>query len=252
MRIHLVGGFLGSGKTTAIVGASALLIEKGVSVGVVTNDQGRSLVDTELIASAGIPATEVTGGCFCCNFPALQEMIGRLERGTRPGVIFAEPVGSCTDLIATVLNPLLASNPTGRQIGRLSVFADIRLLRQRLFNRPLPFSKDVQYVFDTQIEEAEILVLNKSDLLPPDAARETLQKAGERHPEKTLLLQSSLDARDLARWVDVVQRMTAARGTRPSPWTTTGTPAERWALPGMMLPWKSISPRTGERRLQSG
>ena len=206
MEIHLVGGFLGSGKTTAIVGASALLRGKGVSVGVVTNDQGRSLVDTELIRSAGIPASEVTGGCFCCNFPALQGMIEQLERTAGPRVVFAEPVGSCTDLVATVLKPLVASNQAERRIGRLSVFTDIRLLRQRLFNRPLPFSEDVQYIFDTQIEEAEILVLNKADLLSTDAAREILQKGNERYPDKTLLLQSSLDSANLQTWIDTLEK----------------------------------------------
>ncbi len=206
VEIHLVGGFLGSGKTTAILGASALLRGKGVSVGVVTNDQGRSLVDTELIRAAGIPASEVTGGCFCCNFPALQGMIEQLERATGPRVVFAEPVGSCTDLVATVLKPLVASNRAQRRIGRLSVFTDIRLLRQRLFNRPLPFSEDVQYIFDTQIEEAEILVLNKADLLSTDAAQEILQKGKERYPDKTLLLQSSLDSGNLLTWIDTLEK----------------------------------------------
>jgi G3E family GTPase len=46
MKLHLVGGFLGSGKTTAIGGAARELVRRGVSVGVVTNDQGGLLVDT--------------------------------------------------------------------------------------------------------------------------------------------------------------------------------------------------------------
>ena len=217
VEIHLVGGFLGSGKTTAILGASALLRGKGVSVGVVTNDQGRSLVDTELIRAAGIPASEVTGGCFCCNFPALQGMIEQLERATGPRVVFAEPVGSCTDLVATVLKPLVASNRAQRRIGRLSVFTDIRLLRQRLFNRPLPFSEDVQYIFDTQIEEAEILVLNKADLLPTDAAQEILQKGKERYPDKTLLLQSSLDSGNLLTWIDTLEKNDGGSEHRRNP-----------------------------------
>jgi Ni2+-binding GTPase involved in maturation of urease and hydrogenase len=210
VTIHLVGGFLGGGKTTAIAGASALLRSNGVSVGVVTNDQGRSLVDTELIRSAGIAAAEVTGGCFCCNFPQLEEMIRQLEQRAGPSVVFAEPVGSCADLVATVLKPLAASSPGTREIGRLSVFTDIRLLRQRLAGRPLPFSDDVQYIFDSQIDEAEILVLNKSDLVPRDAAREIEEKAKGRYPKKSILLQSSLKPADLRRWLDVLEAHSGA------------------------------------------
>ena len=46
MQIHLVGGFLGSGKTTAIIAAARQLISRGQTVGIITNDQGKFLVDT--------------------------------------------------------------------------------------------------------------------------------------------------------------------------------------------------------------
>lgn len=46
MKLHLVGGFLGSGKTTAIINAAKKLMKDGKRVGVITNDQGRYLVDT--------------------------------------------------------------------------------------------------------------------------------------------------------------------------------------------------------------
>jgi G3E family GTPase len=46
MQLHLVGGFLGSGKTTAILAAARELISQGKSVGIITNDQGKYLVDT--------------------------------------------------------------------------------------------------------------------------------------------------------------------------------------------------------------
>ena len=51
-RLHLVGGFLGSGKTTAIAAAAKLLMAQGLRVGVVTNDQGKYLVDTAFFAAA--------------------------------------------------------------------------------------------------------------------------------------------------------------------------------------------------------
>ncbi len=64
MELHVVGGFLGSGKTTAIIGAAKYLMAHGKRVGVVTNDQGRYLVDTAFFRSEAVPTVEVTGGCF--------------------------------------------------------------------------------------------------------------------------------------------------------------------------------------------
>jgi G3E family GTPase len=210
MTVHIVGGFLGSGKTTAILGAARIQAARGLSVGVVMNDQGRGLVDTRTAESRGLAVSEVTGGCFCCNFQDFEAAVERMAEGTGPDVVFAEPVGSCTDLVATVLKPLAATSRGGREIGRLSVFTDIRLLRQRLAGRALPFSADVQYIFDAQLEEADVLVLNKADLLPAAVAEAAAQKARERYPDKTLLLQSSLDPADLQRWTGTLDESPAA------------------------------------------
>ena len=64
----LVGGFLGSGKTTLIIRAASLLRQRGKRVGVILNDQDAGLVDTRLAEAAGLPSKEVAGGCFCCRF----------------------------------------------------------------------------------------------------------------------------------------------------------------------------------------
>jgi len=106
-HLHLIGGFLGSGKTTAIINAAKILMRRGMKVGVVTNDQGKYLVDTAFFKLSDVPAVEVTGGCFCCNYHDLEEQIRTLENQVKPHVIFAESVGSCADLVATVVKPLL-------------------------------------------------------------------------------------------------------------------------------------------------
>jgi hypothetical protein len=45
---------------------------------------------------------EVAGACFCCNFNELTSTVEQLGSDQRPEIILAEPVGSCTDLVATV------------------------------------------------------------------------------------------------------------------------------------------------------
>ena len=83
MNLHVVGGFLGSGKTTAIINALKTLLAEGRKVGVITNDKGRYMVDTAFLGIADVPTSEVPGGCFRCNYGDFQERIARLRiRGT--------------------------------------------------------------------------------------------------------------------------------------------------------------------------
>jgi Ni2+-binding GTPase involved in maturation of urease and hydrogenase len=204
MNLHLVGGFLGSGKTTAIIQAARLLMEQGLRVGVITNDQGKYLVDTAFVRFSDIPAVEVTGGCFCCNYDDLDDRLGELIATARPDVIFAESVGSCADVVATVVKPLLALQPNGVAPSSFSVFSDARLLRRRLLDQEMPFSDDVVYIFDQQMEEAGLLVVNKMDLLP-DSGQEVEALLRARFPGKPALLQTSLSPEGVAVWVARIQ-----------------------------------------------
>src|SRR6476646_1472867 len=96
----LVSGFLGSGKTTLIVRAAAILRNRGLRVAAIMNDQDSGLVDTKFAEMERMDAREVAGGCFCCRFSDLLDAADQLT-AYRPDVIFAEPVGSCIDLSAT-------------------------------------------------------------------------------------------------------------------------------------------------------
>ena len=125
MRVHFVGGFLGSGKTTAIVNACRVLRDHGLRSGVVTNDQGRLQVDALFARSAGLPAVEVSDGCFCCRYDDFDERIAGLVERERPDHIFAESVGSCADIVATVLKPFAVFR---EQYGTASLLLGVRRL----------------------------------------------------------------------------------------------------------------------------
>src|SRR3954452_5643780 len=116
----LVGGFLGSGKTTLILRAAALLRARGKRVGVILNDQDTGLVDTRLAEASGVAAREVAGGCFCCRFGDLLDAAEAL-RAMQPDVIIPEPAGSCIDVSATVVQPLKAWHSDAYRVAPLSV-----------------------------------------------------------------------------------------------------------------------------------
>jgi G3E family GTPase len=145
--IACVGGFLGAGKTTAIAAAARELAARGKRVGVVTNDQGSRLVDTALLRDAGLPAEEVTGGCFCCRFDELVAGAERILDRARPDVIFAEAVGSCTDLAATVLRPLARYYADRFELSPLSVFVEPERLRAEALGLA-GFPGSVAYLFE--------------------------------------------------------------------------------------------------------
>ena len=205
MHLHIIGGFLGSGKTTAIIGAAKYLMAAGKRVGVITNDQGKFLVDTAFMRASDIPSVEVTGGCFCCNYENLEERLDQLEALARPDVVFAESVGSCADIVATVLKPLLQLRPGNGGPSSFTVFTDIRLLQRRLLGLPLPFSEKVIYLFDKQLEEAGLIILNKSDTLGEPARSEAVSLAEERFPSARIRLQNSHDSSQTADWADLLE-----------------------------------------------
>src|SRR5713101_2727902 len=103
LRFVMLGGFLGAGKTTAMARLARFYMARGQRVGIVTNDQAQDLVDTNSLRSQGFSVQEVAGACFCCKFDDLLGQVEALATSQRPDVILAEPVGSCTDLVATVV-----------------------------------------------------------------------------------------------------------------------------------------------------
>ena len=208
--LHLVGGFLGAGKTTAIIQASKLLMARGLRVGVVTNDQGKYLVDTAFVRLADLPAVEVTGGCFCCNYDDLNGRLRELLAAAHPQVVFAELVGSCADIVATVVKPLLELGDSGVKPDSFSVFADGRLLLRRLLDEEMPFSEDVVYIFDQQIAEAGLVVVNKADLLSQEGQDAIAARLQSRYPGKPYLFQSSLTAEGVWGWLGKLQAGEAA------------------------------------------
>jgi Ni2+-binding GTPase involved in maturation of urease and hydrogenase len=202
MKIHLLSGFLGSGKTTAIQQAFRVLSQQGIKTGVITNDQGIKLVDGDFFKSLHTPSRQVVNGCFCCNYAHLDASIQSLIETNKTEVIFAESVGSCTDIVATVLKPLLQFRPEARIT--LSVFADARLLQMILNDGSSTFDDTVTYIYLKQLEEAGIIVINKIDLVSPEHMLEIKQLMQEKYGAKILLYQNSFDPVNIKYWLQTL------------------------------------------------
>ncbi|MFO1501738.1 MAG: GTP-binding protein [Verrucomicrobiota bacterium] len=206
-RYIMIGGFLGAGKTTAVGRLARWLCDRGMRVGLITNDQGSHLVDTTMLLARGFPVEEIPGGCFCCRFNSLLDAAKRLTAASRPEVFIAEPVGSCTDLVATVTYPLRKLYGEGFSIAPLSVLVDpIRAMRVLGLEAGGKFSDKVIYIYRKQLEEADIIVINKCDLLSRDQLTSLRNALVTEYPKAKIFEVSARNGAGLEGWFDYITR----------------------------------------------
>ena len=192
IRFIMLGGFLGAGKTTTIARLARHYQAAGQKIGIVTNDQANDLVDTNSLRAQGFDVGEVPGACFCCNFNKLTATVEELEQSARPDIVLAEPVGSCTDLVATVVRPLQQLFSESFDIAPYAVLLKpshgLRILRGEAKGG---FSPQAAYIFRKQLEEADLIVINRMDELSAAEADELNRLLQKDYPGTPVLRMSA-------------------------------------------------------------
>ncbi|MCH2182565.1 MAG: CobW-like GTP-binding protein [Mariniblastus sp.] len=187
-RFIMIGGFLGAGKTTTVGRLANHYRSQGKNIIIVTNDQASDLVDTHTLRSQGFQVGEVAGSCFCCNFNELTDTVEKLGEDQRPDVILAEPVGSCTDLVATVIRPLQDIYSQPLDIAPYGVILKpshgARILSGK---KRGGFSPQANYIFRKQLEEADFVLLNRIDELSEEEVTELTTLIEEQFEERPVL-----------------------------------------------------------------
>jgi Ni2+-binding GTPase involved in maturation of urease and hydrogenase len=214
IRFLMVGGFLGAGKTTAIARLARHYIDHGHRIGLITNDQAYDLVDTHSLRAQGFRVGEVPGACFCCKFEDLVATARQLGDAETPDMIIAEPVGSCTDLVATVIEPLRHLHGDQYEIGPLTVLLKPehgqKILRAE---QGIGFSPKAAYIFQKQIEEADIVAVNKVDKLSEAQRDELIGLVNQQFPDKTVLAISARHGYGFQPLIDAINQARAAHGS---------------------------------------
>lgn len=203
-RLILVGGFLGAGKTTLLWETALRLMEKGLRVGLITNDQAPELVDSELLKLSDLRVAEVSGSCFCCNFNGFTDAIKTIRAEVSADVIIAEPVGSCADLSATIMQPLKQYWNAEFRISPLTVLADPNRLASILEEGNGGLHPDAAYIYKKQLEEGDIILLGKSDTLTSEGCASMRRRLSAAYPSATVLSASALTGEGLDEWIDAV------------------------------------------------
>lgn len=222
LRFIMIGGFLGAGKTTTIGRLAAHYQQAGLRVGIVTNDQATDLVDTQTLRSKGFQVGEVAGACFCCNFAELTDTVASLSKEERPDIVLAEPVGSCTDLVATVVQPLKQLYEDRFEVAPFGVILKpshgLRILggddpASKGRKSRSGFSPQAAYIFTKQLEEADFVLINRIDELEPQKVDHLESLLSARFPNRPILRISARTGDGFDTFVDLLDR-TGAYGGR--------------------------------------
>lgn len=217
IQLIVVGGFLGAGKTTALLELAQRLQAQGKRVAAITNDQSPHLVDSALVERRGLPVEEVTSGCFCCNFHDFADRLQTLCEKERPDVILAEPVGSCTDLLSTIMKPLRQERAGSFGLAPLTVVVEPQRLQALRAGGPNHFGREeVPYLFSKQLEEADVLLLNKCDLLTPDRRADCVAYLEENYPQAKVLCASAREGEGVAQWLALLDQRPAFDQSSPA------------------------------------
>ena len=203
----MIGGFLGAGKTTTLARLAKHYMDAGLNVGIVTNDQADDLVDTNMLRSLGFDVGEVAGACFCCNFDELMSTVQQIRQQKRPDIILAEPVGSCTDLVATVIQPIRKLFNAEFTIAPYAVILKPSHGRRVLRNEAgTGFSPKAAYILKKQIEEADLVLINRADELSDQQAGELETLIQQHIPDRPVLRISARTGQGVEALVEWLQQ----------------------------------------------
>ncbi|MDC0431773.1 GTP-binding protein, partial [Paracoccaceae bacterium] len=167
--VTVIGGYLGSGKTTLV--NHLLRNADGKRLAILVNEFGDLQIDADLIEAQDDDIISLAGGCVCCSFgnDLIMAILDMAKMDPRPDHIILEASGVA--LPAAIASSISLLN--GFSMDGIIVLADAENIHER--------SKD-KYMSDTilrQLEDADIILLNKVDLISRENRKMTLNWLNE-------------------------------------------------------------------------
>lgn len=202
IRLILVGGFLGAGKTTMLWETARRLAGDGKRTGLITNDQAPELVDTAFLSRTEVGVAEVSGSCFCCDYQGLIDAVAHLAESSNADIVVAEPVGSCTDLSATILQPLKDQKHNRISLAPLTVLADPVRLSRILEGRETDLHPSAAYIYQKQLEESDMILISKADTLERNELDALIKQVNAVFPHARVFSVSAVTGEGLDEWLN--------------------------------------------------
>ncbi len=187
MKLIVIAGFLGSGKTSVLLAIARHLAERGGKVAVIENEIGDVGIDGHFVADHGFVVRELFGGCICCTLSTgVVEALHSLARTYGPEYVLLEPTGIAqpADLVATVEKYAAA-------VAGVVVVTVIDAERYEVL------SEVVGPLLEGQIAQADVIAVNKRDAVPPEELDRIVTAVCALGPNAPVMAVSALDSESL-------------------------------------------------------
>ncbi len=166
IRFMVVSGFLGAGKTTTMIALGEHMDKNHGHIGLIANDLGANLVDTNLTQTSGCTVEEIASGCICYQMDNTIDKIRRLK--DRDGCVFvmSDIPGCGVGALDHTYHRLADDCANWITLSPFMVIVDPERLRMLLPEKAdINLPEELVYLMKLQLEEADLVVLNKTDLL---------------------------------------------------------------------------------------
>ncbi|MFI5314498.1 MAG: CobW family GTP-binding protein [Myxococcota bacterium] len=154
----VVSGFLGSGKTTLVRHLLADAQARGLRLAIVSNEFGEVGIDRALLGGGGEAFVELGGGCVCCRLS--NELVATLEKlreTVNPDRVVIETSGVALPYDVSLH---LWREPLARWVGE-----DLTVIVVNA--EQVAGGRDLDDTFEDQVTSADLILLNKVDLVAP-------------------------------------------------------------------------------------
>lgn len=128
----------------------------------------------------------------------------KLKKEAEADVIIAEPVGSCTDLWATILQPLKQNLKGELLVSPLTVLTDPVRLADILNGGNADLHPSAAYIFKKQLEESDIILISKADLLTDEELTLLKEKTKIIYPDAEIKTVSVITGEGMESWLNEV------------------------------------------------
>jgi G3E family GTPase len=185
MIICLISGFLGSGKTTLMIDLGKRLGRKGKRVAIIVNEVGEVGVDGALIDAYGLNSVELTEGCICCSLSgSLQNTLRVVANEYKADIIFIEPTGIA---LPSKINGIIRTSMVEHE-SKLGICVVDAFRAPRIY-------QEAELFFRRQIEDVDLVAVNKMELVSPEQLLEVEELVGRLNPKATVLKMSAKEDR---------------------------------------------------------
>ena len=186
-KFAVFSGFLGSGKTTTMMALTELSTDVCKKTAMISNDLGgEGLADNRFAQLSGCNASELTDECICYQNENLAERITELYDSGCDLVISDIP-GFGVGALEHVYHGLNEKYPHRFALAPFTVLTEPRTVELLRSGN----GSDMAYLLDTQLVEADLIVLNKCDLISEEQRAEDVKYLRQTYPEADVICTSA-------------------------------------------------------------